>query len=89
MAYPAKEFGDPGRLGMLIDKDDLEKYFVVDADLDKQTRKNGNYTRRAPALKKATPRKTRLLKKRPLHILPVSRRMGPMVIPRPTTAWTG
>ncbi len=52
MAYPAKEFGDPGLLGMLIDKDDLEKYFVVDADLDKRTRKNGKYTGLAPAPQK-------------------------------------
>ncbi len=52
MAYPAKEFGDPGLLGMLIDKDDLEKYFVVDADLDNRARKNGRYSRLAPRAQK-------------------------------------
>jgi RNA polymerase primary sigma factor len=52
MAYPAKEFGDPDLLGMLVDKGDLEKYFVVDSDLASRARKNGSYNRLASAPQK-------------------------------------
>ncbi len=37
MAYPAKDFSDPGMLGFIIDKEDLDKFFVPDSEFNTVT----------------------------------------------------
>ena len=37
MAYPAKDFSDPGMLGFMIDKEELEKFFVSDSEFNTVT----------------------------------------------------